>query len=134
MSQYRVTVNGISYEVDIESLDQGSMAAAPAQANFGAAPAPAPVAQAAPQAAAPQAAAQPKKAAGGKDVLAPMQGKIISVNVTAGQTVKNGDIIAVLEAMKMENEIIAVEDATITSVNVTAGQSVEAGDSIVSLG
>lgn len=129
MNKYKVTVNGAAYEVEIEAMGQGDgpVISAPRTSER-------PVQSVQTPQAPPQATAAPKKAAGAKDVLAPMQGKIISVNVGAGQNVTSGDIIAVLEAMKMENEIIAVEDATITSVNVTAGQSVEAGDSIVSLG
>jgi biotin carboxyl carrier protein len=64
---------------------------------------------------------------------APMQGKIVAVKVSAGQAVQEGDVIAVLEAMKMENEIVAPQAGTVASVNVAAGQTVEAGDLIASL-
>ena len=63
----------------------------------------------------------------------PMPGKILSIKTTVGQKVKKGDVILILEAMKMENEIVATDDGTIASINVTAGQTVEAGDLLATL-
>ena len=117
MKKYRVNVNGTAYEVEIELIDG---AAAPA-----AAPAPA-----AKEEAAPAPAAVP---AGGEAINAPMPGTILAVNVTAGQAVKKGDVLMVLEAMKMENEIMAPADGTVASVNVNAGASVEAGTVLCTL-
>ena len=115
MKKYRVNVNGTVYEVELEEIT--GAAAAPA------APAPAPVA-AAPVAAPAPAAAVP---AGGEKVCAPMPGNILSVNVAAGDTVTRGQVLLILEAMKMENEIMAPCDGTIASVNTTKGSAVESG-------
>ena len=106
MKKYKVNVNGTVYEITLEVMD-GAPAAAPA------APAAAP---AAPVAAAP---------AGGEKVSAPMPGTILSVNVQNGSAVKKGDVLFILEAMKMENEIMAPCDGTVASVSVTKGAAVE---------
>lgn len=122
MKNYTITVNGNVYEVTVE---EGTGSAAPAQA---AAP------KAAPKAAAPKAA--PKAAAGAAGsvtVSAPMPGKILAVKASAGQAVKKGDVLLVLEAMKMENEIVAPQDGTVASINVAVGDSVEAGATIATL-
>ena len=115
MKKYRVNVNGTQYDITLEVLE-GEAAAAPA---LKAAPAPA-----APKAAAP---------AGGTTVSAPMPGTILSVNVKPGQAVKKGEILVMLEAMKMENEIMAPADGTVSAVNVTKGQSVQSGDALVTI-
>lgn len=107
MKKYKVNVNGTVYEVAIEVMD----GAAPAPAAPAAAPAPAP-------------AAAP---AGGEKVSAPMPGTILDVRVSNGQTVKKGDILFILEAMKMENEIMAPCGGTIASVSVTKGAAVDSG-------
>ena len=118
MKKYRVNVNGINYEILIEAVDEtGAAVAAPA-----AAPAPAPAA--APAAAAP---------AGGTSVAAPMPGNILAVNVTAGAAVKKGDVLMILEAMKMENEIMAPCDGKIGAVNVTKGQTVDTGATLCTI-
>ncbi len=113
MKKYRVIVNGVSYEVELEAMDSASAAtAAPApKAEPAAAPVSAP-------------AAAP---AGGQKVTAPMPGNILNVNVSNGQAVKSGDVLFILEAMKMENEILAPCDGTVGAVSVTKGQSVETG-------
>jgi len=116
MKAYKVTVNGNVYEITLEVIDKADIKtpAAPVAAPAPAA-APAPV------------------AAGAQTISAPMPGTILKVNVANGQAVKKGDVLMVLEAMKMENEIMAPADGTITSVNVNAGASVEAGTVLCAL-
>lgn len=122
MKNYIVTVNGVSYEVSVEEV--GESQAAPAAVK--AAPA-----------AAPKAAVPKKKAASGAagavKVSAPMPGKIITVKKNAGASVKKGEVILVLEAMKMENEIVAPQDGVVASVDVAAGDVVEAGDVLATM-
>lgn len=124
MKKFQVTVNGNTYEVEVEELGGAftPVAAAPVAA--------APVA-AAPKAA-PKAPAAPA-AAGSTKVVAPMPGKIVDVKVSVGQSVKEGEVVAILEAMKMENEVVAPSAGTVASVNVTAGNAVETNDVIVTL-
>lgn len=124
MKNYTITVNGNVYDVTVE---EGTGSAAPA------AKAAAP--KAAPKAAAKAAAksAAPAGAQGAVKVNAPMPGKILKVNATAGAAVKKGDVLVVLEAMKMENEICAPQDGTIATVECAAGDSVESGKVLVSL-
>ena len=110
MKKYNVNVNGTNYEVVIEEVNGAEIAAsAPAAPAAAPAPAVAPV------------------AAGGETVTSPMPGNILAVNVTAGQAVKKGDVLMVLEAMKMENEIMSPADGTVSAVNVSKGASVETG-------
>lgn len=125
MKNYRITVNGTAYDVAVEELGGG---AAPAAVS---APAAAPVA-AAP--AAPAAAPAPASTgAGSITVSAPMPGKILAVKASVGQAVKKGDVVLILEAMKMENEVVAPEDGTVASVDVAVGAAVEAGDTLATL-
>ena len=119
MKNYKVNVNGTEYKVSIELISE-TEAAAPVAAPAPAA-APAPVAAPAPAAAAP---------AGGEKVNAPMPGTILSVNVKVGDAVKKGDVLVILEAMKMENEIMAPVDGTVTFVGVNQGATVESGSAI----
>ncbi|MCD7826515.1 MAG: biotin/lipoyl-binding protein [Clostridiaceae bacterium] len=116
MKNYTITVNGTVYDVTVE---EGTAAAS---------------APAAPKAAAPKAAA-PKTAsgAGAIKVNSPMQGKILSVKASVGQTVKKGDVLLILEAMKMENEVVAPEDGTVASIDAAAGDSVDAGAILATL-
>ena len=124
MKKYNITVNGTTYEVVVEEVG-----ASGAQAPVYTAPqAPAPVAQSAP---AP--AAKPATAQGATAVSAPMPGTILDVKVSVGQSVKKGDVICVLEAMKMENEIPAPKDGVIASINVQKGASVAANDTLATL-
>ena len=106
MKKYRVNVNGTVYEVALEEIT----GAAPAAAAPAAAP------------------------AGGEKVCAPMPGTILSVNVSNGSAVKKGDVLMILEAMKMENEIMAPCDGTVTSVPAAKGAAVESGALLCTIG
>lgn len=125
MRKFNVTVNGTAYEVEVEEVEAG--ASAPAAAPV-AAPAAAP--KAAP---APKKAAAPAGAQGAVKVVSPMPGTILKMNVSAGQKIAKGDVICVLEAMKMENDIPAPQDGVVASVNVQKGASVNSGDVLVTL-
>lgn len=108
MKKYKVNVNGTSYEIEIELMSESEATAA---------------------AAAPKAApAAPAAAGEGEKISAPMPGTILDVRVNVGDTVKKGQILMILEAMKMENEIMAGEDGTVTSVAAVKGASVQTGD------
>ena len=125
MKKFNVTVNGTAYDVEVNEVKAGG-AAAPAP-KVAPAPKAAPAAAPAPKAAAPV-------PAGAETVKAPMPGKILSVAVSAGQQVKKGETLLILEAMKMQNEIAAPHDATVTEVRVSANQTVATGDDMVVLG
>lgn len=120
MRKFQVNVNGKAYEVEVEELGAGQAMSAPA-----------------PRAAAPVVAAPVVSAAApvgaGTKVVAPMPGKIVGVKVTVGQEVKEGDLVAVLEAMKMENEIFASATGKVTSIVKQTGDTVEANDVIVTI-
>ena len=120
--KFNITVNGSSYAVEVEEVG-GSAAPVAAAPRAAAAPAPAPAAPVA-------------KAAGAGEhaINAPMPGKILKVLVKEGQAVKAGENMMMLEAMKMQNEILADADATVKAVNVSEGQTVKAGDSLIILG
>ncbi len=115
MKKYKVNVNGTAYEVEIELIDANAVASAPAAPAAEAAPAP---------------AAAP---AGGTTVNAPMPGNILKVNVANGQAVKKGDVLMILEAMKMENEIMAPCDGTVAGVSVAQGATVDSGAVLCSI-
>ena len=127
MKKYNITVNGNTYEVYVEEADGAY--SAPAAPVHVAAPAAAPAPAAKP--AAPKAAAAAP--AGASKVTSPMPGTILQVKVSQGQSVKKGDVICVLEAMKMENDIPAPCDGVIASINVQKGASVNAGDVLASI-
>ena len=126
--QYSVTVNGVVYDVTVEEV--GAVASAPVAA-------PAPIAAPAPVAAqAPAAAPAPAPVAApgaGEPVNAPLNGTVLKINVENGATVKSGDVLCVLEAMKMENDIVAPRDGKITSVVAQKGASVNSGDVLFTL-
>ena len=128
MKHLTVTVNGVAYDVTVEETAGGAVAA-PAAAP---APAPAAAAPAAP-APAPAPAAAPVGSTGAVAVNAPMPGNILDVRVKPGDSVKAGDTLLILEAMKMENEISAPQDGTIASVNVSKGDTVNSGDLLCSM-
>ena len=113
MKTYTITVNGTAYDVTVEETAGG---AAPAPA---AAPAPS--------------KAAPAGGAGSIKVSSPMPGKILAVKANVGDSVKKGQVILILEAMKMENEVVAPEDGPIASIDVTVGASVESGDTLATL-
>lgn len=121
-----VTVNGVSYDVELENGAPAAVQAAPSQTAS-------PAAASAPQAAAPAAPAAAAKGAG-KDIVSPLPGVIISVDVKEGQAVKRGQKVAVIEAMKMENEILAECDGTVTAIHVSKGDSVLEDAKIVTIG
>lgn len=127
MKTYTITVNGNVYDVTVEEGGQGSVAA-PAAAPKATAPA-------APKAAAPVApkAAAPAGNQGGVKVNSPMPGKILGIKANPGQAVKRGEVILILEAMKMENEVVAPSDGTVASINVSVGDMVESGDVLATL-
>ena len=126
-----VTVNGVSYNVELENAPVAAPQAQAAPA-VAAAPAAAPKAQAAAPAAAP---AAPKAAApaGGKTITSPLPGVILSIDVKEGQAVKRGQKVAVLEAMKMENEILSEFDGTVSAIHVSKGDSVLEGANVVTI-
>jgi len=124
MKKYRVNVNGTNYEVELEDITGVTVSA--------------PVAVAAPAEAAPAPAPAPAAAANipvtGEPINAPMPGNILDVFVTVGQAIKDGDVLVILEAMKLENEIYSPCDGTIQAVGVQKGDTVNAGDMLVVIG
>ena len=106
MKKYKVTVNGVAYEVELEELT-------------GAAPAPAAAAVPAPP--------PPPAPAGGEQVTAPMPGTILSVNIAVGDSVKRAQVLMILEAMKMENEIMCPRDGRVAAIQTAKGAAVESG-------
>lgn len=121
MKQLKITVNGVAYDVQVEEVGGDAAFSAPAAA--------------APAAAAPEAApAAPAAPAAGEPVESPMPGTVLDVKVKPGDSVKAGDTLLVLEAMKMENAIVAPKDAKVVAVPVTKGQTVESGTVLVTLG
>ena len=130
--KYKVTLNGRTYEVEVEAgkamLLSEYEAVAPAPATA------APAAAAAPVAAPAAAPAAPVVTGSGEAINAPMPGNILKVNVKVGDAVKSGTVLVVLEAMKMENEIMAPKDGTVTQVLVSKGSTVDTGAALVVIG
>lgn len=122
--KYIVTLNGKQYEVEVEK----GQATAVLTGN-----APAPTAAPAPAAAPAAAPAPAASAAGGENITSPMPGTILSVKCSVGQAVKKGDVLFILEAMKMENEIFAPHDGTVSAVLVTTGATVDTGTALCTL-
>ncbi len=121
MKNYTITVNGNVYDVTVE--EGTASGSAPAQVSR---PAPAPKA-------APKAAPAASGAAGSIKINSPMPGKIVDIKANVGDKVTKGQVILVLEAMKMENDIVAPEDGTIASISVSVGSSVESGETIATM-
>ena len=111
MKKYRVNVNGTSYEIEIELMSESEAKAAP---STPATPAPAATGE-------------------GEAIQSPMPGTILDVKVNVGDSVKKGQVLMILEAMKMENEIMAGTDGVITSIGVTKGASVQTGDALCTI-
>ena len=130
--KYKITLNGRTYEVEVEAGK--AMLLDEYEAIVPSAPAAAEAAPAAPAAAAPAAPAAPVVTGAGEAVNAPMPGNILKVNVAQGQAVKEGDVLCVLEAMKMENEIMAPKAGTVTQVLVSKGSTVDTGAPLVVIG
>ncbi len=118
MKNYTITVNGNVYDVTVEEGASTGAVSAPAAPKAAAAPAAKPAATG---------------TAGSVKINAPMPGKIVDVKVKVGDAVKKGQTVLVLEAMKMENDIVAPEDGTVASINATVGSAVEAGETIATL-
>ena len=121
MKSYTITVNGQVYDVTVEEKKVDGQAAAAPKAPTPKAPAPK------------TPAARPAGNEGAIKVNSPMPGKILEVKAAVGQSVKRGEVLMILEAMKMENEIVAPEDGVIADIKVAAGSAVEAGDILASL-
>jgi len=113
MKHFNITVNGAAYDVTVEELAAGAAPVAAAPAAPKAAPAPA--------------------AAGAVSVKAPMPGNILDVKVSVGAAVKAGQVLVILEAMKMENEIVAPQDGTVAGINCAKGETVNVDDVLVTL-
>lgn len=127
MRKFNVTVNGTAYEVEVEEVAADAATAAPVASAPAAAPAPKAAAPA------PKKAAAPAGAQGSVKVTSPMPGTILKMDLTVGQKISKGDVICVLEAMKMENDIPAPQDGVVASINVQKGASVNSGDVLVTL-
>ena len=126
--KYTATLNGKQYEVELERID-----AYEPMPRYGEAPAAAPAPVAAPAAPVPAPAPAAAPAAGATTVEAPMPGKILNIKVSAGQAVKFGETVIVMEAMKMETEIVAPADGTVAQILVKAGDAVDTGAALVTL-
>ena len=126
MKYYNISVNGVAYSVSVEETAAGAAPVAPAAA-------PAPKAAPAPAAAAAPAAPAAPASAGAVEVKAPMPGNILDVKVAAGASVKAGDVLVILEAMKMETSVVARMDGTIDEVFVKPSQSVKAGELLLTI-
>lgn len=131
MKTYNITVNGVTYTVEVEEISAGAAPVSVAAPVSTPAPVSAPAPAAAP--AAPKATPKSSGAAGAVTVKAPMPGNIMKVNCKVGAAVKKGDVLVVLEAMKMENDICAPQDGVVASVDVSQGATVETDALLVTL-
>ncbi|NLC83527.1 MAG: acetyl-CoA carboxylase biotin carboxyl carrier protein subunit [Ruminococcaceae bacterium] len=140
MRNFQINVNGSRYEVEVQEVAAGQAApvmaapaaapvAAPAVAAAPAAPTPAP----APAAPVPAATAGGTGSKGSEAVKAPMPGTILAISVAVGQQVAKNEVVCILEAMKMENEIVATRDGVVAGIHTAKGNSVNAGDDLISL-
>jgi biotin carboxyl carrier protein len=134
MKYYTINVNGNTYEVSVEETNGFSQPAMVKQ------PTVTPVQPVAPTVAAPtvappkpQSSPSKQNTVGSLEVNSPMPGKILGIKANVGDVVKKGDVILILEAMKMENEIVSPSVGTVASINVTSGQTVVAGDLLATL-
>jgi len=140
MRKFIITVNGKSYEVEVEEIKQDGAAVSTPVATTSPVPAPAPAPQVAAKAAPEAKKAEAPKPAGGPIpadavvITAPMPGTILDVKVNVGDTVKKGQVLMILEAMKMENEIMSPSDGKVISIQTSKGSSVNAGDVLIALG
>lgn len=128
VKRFRIVVDGIAHEVEVEELGTAAVSSAPAAPVSAPTPAPAPAPKAAP---AP--APAPKAAATAGAVTVPLPGTVLDVCVSVGQQVKAGQVLVIIEAMKMENEVVAPADGTVTAVSVRKGDAVAFGDALVTL-
>ena len=129
MKNYRITVNGNTYDVQVEELGASQAPVAPAAPQ-----ASAPVATPAPATPAPAPQASAPAATGeGEKVTAPMPGNILDIMVNVGDSVAANQVVVVLEAMKMENDIVTPVAGTVTAINVTKGQAVNSGDVLITV-
>lgn len=128
MRKFNIKVNGKAYEVEVEEVGVGAVSSAPVQVSV-------PTATSAPtETPAPVAAVTEAAPSGSTEISAPMPGTILSVAVSKGDNVKEGDVICVLEAMKMENEIKSTASGTVVAVGVAKGATVNSGDLIAAIG
>ena len=136
MKTFSITINGVNYIAQVEEIANGAAPVAAPVATPVAAPAAAPTpAPAATPASAPKAAPAPKASgsAGSVAVKAPMPGNILKVNCKVGDSISKGDVLVVLEAMKMENDICAPDDGVVASIEISQGNSVETDAVLVTL-
>ena len=131
MKKFNITVNGKSYEVDVEEVGGVSM---PSPVRRQEAPKAAPAPTSAPAAAPAPVAPAAAPVTGGESINSPMPGTILDIKVNVGDVVNNGDVLVILEAMKMENEIMAPNAGKVLSINVSKGASVNSGDVLVVIG
>lgn len=134
MKKFRVTVNGTSYDVEVETLEEGVSSSPAPKVKSAPKPTPKPKAQPKP---APKKKAPKKEStpvAGGSAVEAPMPGTILNVNVSEGDSIASGDVLLILEAMKMENEIKSEVSGTVKTVNINEGDAVETGEALIVIG
>lgn len=136
MKKFNITVNGKSYEVDVEEVGGSNYSAPVARPVVQAAPAPqaTPAPQVAPAPAQKAAPVTKEVIAGGETTYSPMPGTILDIKVQDGEMVKSGQVLLILEAMKMENEIMAARDGKVLAIQVSKGASVNAGEALIVIG